>query len=151
MICIGKTKCTSKKGLLSADCTVNNYVNNYVNINYVNNYANSTNCCVMAGCPKKNDAIERLLQFMIQTKPQRDDNNGTVHLYRFIHTLTEVQEVEGVFPIMDNTGKCETAAFCITNGFWGLTLWDESLFNTLLVTPSPAIPPSLTSSLPLLT
>ena len=65
----------------------------------------------------KNDAIERLLQFMIQTKPQKDDNNGTAHLYCFIHTLTEVQEVEGVFSIMDNTGKCETAAFCITNGF----------------------------------
>ena len=42
----------------------------------------------------------------------------------------------GIFPIMDNTGKCETAAFCITNGFWGLALWDESLFNTLLVTLS---------------
>ena len=57
-------------------------------------------------------------------------------LLRYSHFDRRSGGGRGIFPIMDNTGKCETAAFCITNGFWGLALWDESLFNTLLVTLS---------------
>ena len=57
----------------------------------------------------------------------------------FIALFTLWQKFRRWTGYISNNGQYRemwNSCFCITNGFWGLALWDESLFNTLLVTLS---------------